>query len=143
MFANKTKYGFSSRKKHISGKGFIEILSNVLSSLKSSATPVFKSFGNFIVENKDLITKPLLGAVGSLAATGLVAGVPTLSTHIAKRNRKQNIANTLMKTMQQEVVSENVEPKYKEILQNIINSKSNGSSGNPLTNIIRSGWKSF
>ena len=48
-----------------------------------------------------------------------------------------------MKTMQQEVVSENLEPKYKEILQNIINSKRNDSSANPLTNIIGSGIKSF
>ena len=48
-----------------------------------------------------------------------------------------------MKTMQQEVVSENLEPKYEEILQNIINSKRNDPSDNPLTNIIGSGIKSF
>ena len=53
-------------------------------------------------------------------------------------NRKKNNANTLM---QQEVVSENLEPKYKEILQNIINSKRNNSSSNSLTNIIGSGIK--
>ena len=143
MFVNKTKYGYSGRKKHITGKGFIETLSNVFSSLKSSATPVFESIKNYVVENKDLIAKPILGAVGSLAATGLAAGVPTLLTHIANRNRKKDNANTLMKTMQQEVVSENLEPKYKEILQNIINSKRNDSSDNPLTNIIGSGIKSF
>ena len=45
--------------------------------------------------------------------------------------------------MQQEVVSENLEPKYKEILQNINNSKRIDSSNNPLTNIIGSGIKSF
>ena len=143
MFVNKTKYGCSSRKKHITGKGFTETLSNVFSFLKSAATPVFKSIGNYVVENKDLIAKPLLGAVGSLAATGLAAGVPALLTHIANRNKKKNNENTLMKTMQQEVVSENLEPKYKEILQNIINSKRNDSSANPLTNIIGSGIKSF
>ena len=140
MIVNKTKHGYSSRKKHITGKGFIESLSNVFSSLKSSATPVFKSIGNYVVENKDLIAKPLLGAVGSLAATGLATGVPAILSHIANRNRKKNNANTLM---QQEVVSENLEPKYKEILQNIINSKRNDSSNNPLTNIIGSGIKSF
>ena len=95
------------------------------------------------MENKDLIAKPILGAVGSLAATGFAAGVPTLLTHIANRNRKKDNAITLMKTMQQEVVSENLEPKYKEILQNIINSKRDDSSANPLTNIIGSGIKSF
>jgi hypothetical protein len=140
MFVNKTKYGCSSRKKHVTGRGFVESLSNVFNSLKSSATPVFKSIGNFVLENRDLIAKPLLGAVGSLAATGLAAGVPALLTHIANRNRKKNNANTLM---QQEDVSENLEPKYKEILQNIINSKRNDSSSNSLTNIIGSGIKSF
>ena len=48
-----------------------------------------------------------------------------------------------MQTMQQDVVSENLEPQYKEILQNIINSKRNDSTSNPLTNIIGSGIKSF
>ena len=88
MIVNKTKYGCSSRKKHVTGKGFVDSLSNVFSSLKSSAAPVFKSIGNYVVVNKDLIAKPLLGAVGSLAATGLAAGVPALLTHIANRNKK-------------------------------------------------------
>ena len=140
MIVNKTKYGYSNRKKHVTGRGFVESLSNVFNSLKSSATPVLKSIGNYIVENKDLIAKPLFGAVGSLAATGLATGVPALLAHIANRNRKKNNANTLM---QREVVSENLEPKYKEILQNIINSKRNDSFSNPLTNIIGSGIKSF
>ena len=140
MIVNKTKYGYSNRKKHVTGRGCVESLSNVFNSLKSSATPVLKSIGNYIVENKDLLAKPLLGAVGSLAATGLATGVPALLAHIANRNRKKNNANTLM---QQEVVGENLEPKYKEILQNIINSKRNDSFSNPLTNIIGSGIKSF
>ena len=140
MIVNKTKHGYSSRKKHITGKGFIESLSNVVSSLKSSATPVFKSIRNYVVENKDLIAKPILGAVGSLAATGLATGVPAILTHIANRSRKKNNANNIV---QQELVSETLEPKYKEILQNIINSKHYDSSGNPLTNIIGSGIKSF
>ena len=78
----------------------------MFSSLKSSATPVFKSIGNYVVENKDLIAKPLLGAVGSLAATGLAAGVPALLAHIANRNKKNNSANHQMQTEPQEVISE-------------------------------------
>ena len=143
IFVNKTKYGYSSRKKYITGKGFVESLSSVFHSLKSSASPVFKSIGNYVVENKDLLAKPLLGAVSSLAATELTAGVPAILTHIANRNRKKNIANPLMQTMQPEVINENLEPKCKEILQNIFNSKRNDSSSNPLTNIIGSGIKSF
>ena len=140
MFVNKTKCGYSSQKKHVTGKGFVESLTNVLSSINSSATPVFKSIGNYVVENKDLTAKPLLGAVSSLAAAGLAAGIPALLAHIANRNRKKTNPHNLM---QQEVVSENLELKYKEILQNISNSKRDDSSSNPITNIIGSGIKPF
>ena len=143
MIVNKTKYGCSSRKKHVTGKGFVDSPSNVFSYLKSSAAPVFKSIGNYVVENKDLIAKPLLGAVGSLAATGLTAGVPTIIAHIANINKKNNSANHQMQTVPQEVINENLEPKYKDILRNIVNSRRNDSSSNPLTNIIGSGIKSF
>ena len=144
MIVNKTNYGCSSGKKHVTGKGFVDSLSNVFSSLKSSAAPVFKSIGNYVVENKDLIAKPLLGAMGSLAVTGLTAGVPTIIAHIANRNKKKNnSANHQMQTVPQEVINENLEPKYKDILRNIVNSRRNDSYSNPLTNIIGSGIKSF
>ena len=42
MIVNKTKYGCSSRKKYVTGKGFVDSLSNVFSSLKSSAAPVLQ-----------------------------------------------------------------------------------------------------
>ena len=48
-----------------------------------------------------------------------------------------------MQTVPQEVINENLEPKYKDILRNIVNSRRNDSSSNPLTNIIGSGIKSF
>ena len=63
-----------------------------------------------------------------------------------------NGSNGNKQTLQQDVLSGNLEPKYKEILQNIVKAKinsngSNGSNGtsmsNPLTNIIGSGIKSF
>ena len=62
------------------------------------------------------------------------------------------VVNGNKQTLQQEVLSENLEPKYKEILQNIVKSKNSNGSGsngsnnnmsNPLTNIIGSGIKSF
>ena len=95
---------------------------------------------NYVSENKDLIAKPILGALGSLVATGLAIGIATIISHIAKKNGKAN------PVMQQEIVSENVEPKFKEIWQNIVNSKNNNvrlQPRNPLTNIIGSGIKSF
>ena len=143
MLVNRYYYGYSNKKKHVTGKGFVDSLSSIFNTIKSATTPVFKTVGNYVSENKDLIAKPILGALGSLAATGLATGIPTIISHIANRNKKKHIGNPVFQTMQQEIVSENVEPKFKEILQNIVNSKNNNSYSNPLTNIIGSGIKSF
>ena len=71
------------------------------------------------------------------------------------KNNAEPLFNGNKQTVQQEVLSENSEPKYKEILQNIVKSKnSNGSGSNgnsrgtnmiqtSLTNMIGSGIKSF
>ena len=141
MLVNRYYYGYSNKKKHVTGKGFVDSLSSIFNTIKSATAPVFKTVGNYVSENKDLIAKPILGALGSLAATGLATGIPTIISHIANMNKEKHIVNPVSQTMQQEIVSENVEPKYKEILQNIVNSKNNNS--NPLTNIIGSGIKSF
>ena len=112
MLVKKYFYGYSRKKKHITGRGFVDSLSNIFNSIKASAVPSLKSIGSYVSNNKDLIAKPLLGAVGSLAATGLTSGVPALLNHIMKR--KQVTVD---------------DPKYKEILQ----------SFTPVTNIIGSG----
>jgi hypothetical protein len=109
MLISKTTYGYSRNKKHISGRGFVDTMSSV-----------FKNIGSYVSTNKDLIAKPMLGAIGSLAATGLTAGVPALISHISKRNRLQ------------------ADPKYKEILENIM-SPSQATAVSPVTNIIGSG----
>ena len=138
MVVNRYYYGYSNKKKHVTGKGFVDSLSSMFTTIKSAKTPVFKTVGNYVSENRDLNAKPILGALGSLAATGLATGIPAIISHIANRNKKRHIAYPVS---QQEIVSENVEPKYKEILQNIVSSKS--YNGNPLTNVIRSVKKSF
>ena len=58
-----------------------------------------------------------VGVVGSLAATGLTAGVPALISHIMNKNRKTVTVD---------------DPKYKEILQKF-------SPTISVTNIIGSG----
>ena len=152
MLVNRNKYGFSSKKKHVTGTGFVDSLSSIIISIKASAAPIFESVGNYVADNKDLIAKLVLGAIGSLAATGLASGIPTIISHIAKRNRIKNNADQGFhgnkQTVQQEVLSENLEPKYEEILQNIVKSKnknsnnsisssnSNNNMQNLLTNII-------
>jgi hypothetical protein len=96
-------------------------LSSVFNFIKASAAPAIKSIGTYVSTNKDLIAKPLLGAVGSLAATGLTAGVPALISHIMNKNKKQQVPVD--------------DPKYKEILESIV--------ATPVTNIIGSGIKKF
>ena len=76
------------RKKYIIGRGFVDVLSSVLKLLKSSTVPALRSIGSYVSTNKDLIAKPLLGAVVTLAATGLTAGNPALISHIVNKNER-------------------------------------------------------
>jgi hypothetical protein len=118
MLVQKYAHGYSRKKKHITGRGFVDSLSNVFNSIKASVVPTIRSIGSYVSNNKDLITKPLLGAVGSLAATGLTSGVPALLSHIMKRKKQDD-------------------PKYKEILESL--APPPRVSAAPVTNIIGSG----
>lgn len=120
MLVQKRALGYSRKKKHITGRGFVDSLSSIFNSIKASAVPAMRSIGSYVSNNKDLITKPLLGAVGSLAATGLTAGVPALLSHIMRRKQ--------------------VDPKYKEILENLAPPPPQASTS-PVTNIIGSGHR--
>jgi len=129
MLIKKHAYGYSRNKKYIIGRGFVDTLSNVFNSLKASAVPAIRNIGSYVSNNKDLIAKPILGAVGSLAATGLTAGVPALISHIMNKNKKQVTVD---------------DPKYKEILQSIMPAALNTgleSQTRSVTNIIGSGVK--
>ena len=119
MLITKNARGYSRKKKYIVGRGFVDTLSSVFNSLKASAVPALRGIGSYVSNNKDLIAKPLLGAVGSLAATGLTAGVPALIGHIMNKNKNKKQVVTVD------------DPKYKEILQSLV----------PVTNMIGSGIK--
>jgi hypothetical protein len=126
MLISRNSYGYSNKKKYVTGRGFIDSLSNVFkqlgNSFKVSAVPAIKNIGSYVLENKDLIAKPVLGAIGSLAATGLSAGVPALLKHIANRNRSKAPPPTPSVS---ESIPEDV--KYKEILNNIMKNNVTGS----------------
>ena len=101
------------KKKYVIGRGFIDTMTSAFSALKSAAVPAIKGTMSYISENKDLIAKPILGALGAVGATALTVGVPALLSHIARRNRK----------MPPEEVPQNAGPneeKYREILNNIL-----------------------
>ena len=114
-------------KKHITGRGFVDTMSSVFNSFKSSLAPAFRSVSSYVGTNKDLIAKPLLGAIGSLAATGLTAGVPALISHIANRNKNRSEPKLPD------------DPKYKEILKSLLTESQ--PQGPPVSNIIGSGMK--
>jgi hypothetical protein len=120
MLVSRNSYGYTNKKKYVTGRGFIDSISNVFKQLgnafKVSAVPAFKNIGSYVLENKDLIAKPVLGAIGSLAATGLSAGVPAILKHIASRNRKK--APQTVPPESDMNIPEDV--KYREILNNIM-----------------------
>ena len=57
MLVNRYYYGYSNKKKHVTGKGFLDSLSSIFNTIKSATAPVFKTVGNYVSENKDLIAK--------------------------------------------------------------------------------------
>ena len=124
MLIKKKVYGYSTNKKVVIGRGFVDSLSSI-----------FRNVGSYISNDKDLIAKPLLGAVGSLAATGLTAGVPALLNHIANRNKNR------LKPIDS-VPEVQLDGRAKEILQSII-SRPQHNNQTPVTNIIGSGIKTF
>jgi hypothetical protein len=94
MLRNKTKRGYSLQRKYVQGKGFVDTLQNI---------------GSYVSQNRDLIAKPLIGAVGDLTAFGLTQGGKALLTKIMNKTRNKNS-------------DENLNPKAVEILRNITGS---------------------
>ncbi len=105
MIVQRTR-GYGARRKYIQGKGFVDSLSSSL-----------RSIGSYVSQNKDLIAKPLLGAVGNLAATGLTEGTKALLNHMmSKKARvKTESGNSKYTTDIPQLDS-----KSQAILQNII-----------------------
>jgi hypothetical protein len=106
MIIREKKHGYSSHRKYIHGTGFMDTL---------------RSIGTYVVQNKDLLAKPLLGAVGNLAAAGLTEGGKALLTRML--NKKKS------------AVPMALDAKSQAILQSIINDPV------PVTNVIGSGIK--
>ena len=131
MIIRKKDRSYITHKKHIQGKGFVDSLSSTL-----------KNVGSYIYQNKDLLAKPMLGAVGNLAALGLTEGGKKLLTHIMNKNNKTH----LVKPLAPLASSSQFSTKDLETLQNIISGSSEtptSGSASSTTNIIGSGIKKF
>lgn len=124
MLIIKGKQCYKANRKYVQGGGFVDSLTSSL-----------KSIGSYVSQNKDLIAKPLLGAVGNLAATGLEEGTKALVRHAINKKNNQNKGNqdTIITTFPPQV-----DAKALSILENLMN-----GSDIPVANIIGSGIKKF
>ena len=59
MLVKKKDHSFTTNKKYVRGKGFMD-----------SASTALRNVGSYMYQNKDLWAKPMLGAAGELAAFG-------------------------------------------------------------------------
>ena len=173
MLVNKKSYGFSSNKKYIEGQGFVDTISSAFRSVVPALKSLGSTVSSYVSENKDLIAKPVLGAIGALAATGLTAGVPALISHIVNRNRGKNrppsgplvssidpgpLVSASSATPQDSALFRSLESstekeipetdKYKEILNNLMHAIARSpthppATSPPATSIIGSGLKHF
>src|SRR5271163_449667 len=114
MIVKKKNRMYSSRRKFVHGLGFIDLLSNTL-----------KGIGSYIYQNKDLIAKPMLGALGNVWALALTDGV--------KAGLKKALQNSAGATKSNKVL----DSKSVEILEEIINNNNNI----PVSNILGGGMK--
>ena len=120
MIIIKRQHGYGAKRKYIHGKGFVDSLTSSLNNI-----------GAYISQNKDLIAKPLLGAVGNLAATGLTEGSKALLNHIMSKNARGRTEG-----IQHSSNTPQLDAKSLAVLQNII-----GVPAIPISNIIGSGTR--
>ena len=83
MIVSKSKSKYTNRRKLVMGKGFVDSLSSIFNSIKQA----LQNVGLLIKENKNLIAKPNLCAIGQLAATGISKGIPALILLIINRKK--------------------------------------------------------
>ena len=127
MLIIKRHPGYSSRRKYVQGKGFIDSLTSGL-----------KGIGSYISQNRDLIAKPLLGAAGDLAALGLLEGGKAAISSIKNRKKADKVKDKMPN------IDPDLSPKDIEILLSIVSGDSQQQQQEiPVGNIIGSGIKRF
>ena len=137
MLIKQKQSGYSSKRKLIHGKGFVDSLSTMLNSFKTTALPTLQNIGSYVSQNKDLIAKPLLSAVGDLAATGLtLTGKRVLNRLLNERSTNSNKNVKVDALLNKLGLLPQLDEKDREIIQSLHNEI-------PTTNILGSGIKKF
>ena len=111
---------YTSDKTYVQGEGFMDSLSKSL-----------RNVGSYISQNKDLIFKPMLGAVGDISAFAMTEGGKSIVRKIANaKANSQQFQNTISN------------PKNVELLHQLVNG-STAELNIPTANIIGSGIKTI
>jgi len=116
-------------------RGFMDSFLSIFSSIKPTLRNAGNNIGSFLKQNKDRLVKPIIGAVGDLAATGISKGIPTLLTRIINR-RAQKLDRILREQQPQEIDQKGI-----DVLNGILKREGKPalSSEIPTTNIIGDG----
>lgn len=112
MLVRKKNIMYTTGRKKVIGRGFIENL---------------KGIGSYIFQNKDLIAKPMLEAVGNIGALAATEGARAIINRLKNKNKKQ-ISSSPNKS--QEIINKLTQPLQQ-------------SQENSIGNIIGSGIKKF
>src|SRR5881628_4211155 len=91
MIVPRNRSRYTTDRKLILGRGLMDSFSNIFKSIKPTLWNAGNNIGSFLKQNKDLLLKPIIGAVGDLAATGISKGVPALFTHIINRRAQKQL----------------------------------------------------
>src|SRR5881628_569564 len=136
MIVPRNRSRYTTDRKLILGRGFMDSFSNIFNSIKPTLWNAGNNIGSFLKQNKDLLVKPIIGAVGNLAATGISKGVPALFTHIM--NRRAQKREELQQPHEETPI---MDKKGIEILNSILKRESMPALSNeiPTTNIIGDG----
>jgi len=147
MIVPRNRSRYTNDRNLILGRGFVNTFSNIFNSIKPALWNAGNNIGSFIKQNKDLLVKPIIGAVGDLAATGISKGIPTLLTHIINRRAQKQLLKQQTELQKPQEVTVAPQPDYImdkkgiDILNSILKRESMHALSNeiPTTNIIGDG----
>lgn len=123
MIERKKNQMYTSQRKIIHGHGFIDTIRDI---------------GSYIYQNKDLIAKPMLGAVGNIGALALTEGSKAIVRKLAAKQAAQHPS----------INTAGINPESRAILTSLLSPTDSPTLNAPqvpqvVSNVIGSGMKKF
>src|SRR5881628_3571410 len=140
MIVPRNRSRYTTDRKLILVRGFMDSFSNIFNSIKPALWNAGNNIGSIIKQNKDLLVKPIIGAVGDLAATGISKGIPAVLSHIINRRAQKQLLKPQEVTFAPQP-DHIMDQKGIDILNSILKRESIPALSNeiPTTNIIGDG----